>query len=76
MIPLGGDHLDDIAGFELVFKGDHATVHLGAHALMADFRMDFIGKINGRGAFGEGLDLSPGGKNIDLIRKKIHPDVF
>ena len=55
---------------------DHLFVHPGPGAVVAHFGMDGIGKINGRGPFGQHFYLALRGKNINLVGKQIDTDRF
>ena len=59
-LALGGEHLDDVAGLELVVERDDLAVDLRADAAVADVGVDLVGEVQRRRAGGERLDLALG----------------
>ena len=57
MVSRLGDDLDRIAVLELIFQRHDVPVHLGPDALVADIRMDAVGKIDGRRPLRKGLHI-------------------
>ena len=51
-LALGGEHLDDVPGLQLVVQRDDLVVHLRPHAAVADVGVDLIGEVERRGAGG------------------------
>src|SRR5512147_540602 len=57
-----------------VLEGDDLAVHLGAHALVADIGMDAVGKIDGRRALWQFLDVAARREDVDHVREKVSLD--
>lgn len=76
MMIFGSEDFDDITGFKLIFKGNHEPIDFGADTLVADFRVDHIGKINGCCPARQCFYFTTGGKHIYFIRKQIDANVF
>ena len=66
-----GEYLDHIPVFEPRIQRNDPPVHLCAHAMLAHFGVDSVGKIDGSGAFGEAFDLALGGENENFVLKQI-----
>src|SRR5208337_3934669 len=62
-----GDDFDDVAGMELVAQRNHASVDLGAGATVADFGVDGIGEVDGRGLARQHQDLALGREGVNLF---------
>lgn len=67
--------LDDIAVLKLSIELYELVVHLYASNMVADFGVDGIGKINGRGARWQIDDVAVRGEHEDSILKEILPHV-
>ncbi len=59
-LTLGGQHLDDVAGPQLVGQRHDLAVDLGADAAVADVGVDLVGEVQRRGPRGQRLDLALG----------------
>ena len=58
MVSRLGDDLDRIPVLELILQRNDVPVHLGADTLVADIRVDAVGKIDRRRPLGKGLHIS------------------
>ena len=63
----GGQDLDDIAVVQRRVVAGDAVIDLRADHGVADGGMDGVGKVDGRGAGGQGDDLALGRKDEDLV---------
>ena len=59
LVPGLGQDLDDVAAVQLVAQRHHAPVHLGAHAGVADFGVDGVGKVDRAWSRAAGRPLCP-----------------
>ena len=67
-----GQNFDHVAADDFMAQRHHLAVHLCAHALMADFRVHGIGKIDRRRAPGH-LEHAPFGREgVDFDGRQIH----
>ena len=66
-----GYYLNDIPGLKLVPQRYHLAVNPGSHAVMSDFAMNTVRKIDRCRPFGKRLNLSFRGKHIDFVREKL-----
>ena len=66
-LALGGEHLDDVAGLQLVVQRHDLAVDLRADAAVADVRVDLVGEVERRRAGGERLDLALRREDEDLL---------
>ena len=69
---LGGEHLHNVAVFQVGVIGHHPPVHPGPHHAVAHSRVDVVGKIDGGGSGGQALDVPVGGKDEHLVGEHIH----
>ena len=53
-------------------QGHEAMVHLGADAGVAHVGVEGVGKVERRGALGQGFELAFGGEDEDLRREEVH----
>src|SRR5882762_1393486 len=70
-VPLLRENLDHIAAHDFVAQGHHLPVNLGAHALMAYFRMHQISEVDRSGATRKLQHASLGSESINLHGSKI-----
>src|SRR5579884_128760 len=71
-VALLGENFHDVAAVELVAKGDNLAVHFGADALVADFRVDEIGEIDGSRAGGKFEHAALGSEGVHLGGSQVH----
>ena len=69
---LGGDDLDDIAVLQAVVKLHQPAVHLRADHVVADGRVDVVGKVDGRRAAGEVNDVALRREHKHLVGEHVH----
>ncbi len=70
-LPLGGQHLADVAGTQRVGERHDLAVDLGADAAMTDVGVDLVGEVQRGGAGGERLDLALGREDEDLVLEQV-----
>ena len=70
-LALGGQHLDDVAGLQLVVQRHDLAVDLRADAAVADLGVDLVGEVQRRRARGERLDLALGREDEDLLLEQV-----
>ena len=68
---LVGNNFHHVPAFERRGQGRKLAVDLGSHAMGPHVAVDKEGKIQGRGAFGQLLHFSGGGKDVDFLFKEI-----
>ena len=73
---LDGEHLDDVAGPQLVVQRHDLAVDLGADAAVADVGVDLVGEVQRRRAGGQRLDLALGGEHEDLVLEQVDLEVL
>jgi len=66
------ENFHHVAAHDFVAQRDHLAVHFGADALVADFGVHGVGKINWGGAPRQFQDASFGSEGIDLDGREIH----
>ena len=73
-LALGGQHLDDVSGAQLVVQGHDLAVDAGADAAVPDVGVDLVGEVQRGGSRGQRFDLALGGEDIDLVLEE-HVDL-
>ena len=71
---LGGNDLYLVAGVQDLAQFYKALVHLGGYGLVADFRMDEVGEIQGGGAFLDGALVAFGREHVNVLGGKVIVD--
>ena len=61
------EDLDDVAGMQLVAQRHHASVDLGADAGVADFGVNRVSEVDGRGVARQHHDLALGREGVNLF---------
>ncbi len=72
----GSDDFNDVTCFQLIRQRHHASVDFCTGALIADFGMNHISKIDRCRAPRQCFDFSSRRKNINLIGEKIDAHIF
>src|SRR5690625_27433 len=72
----GGADFDHITALKFCTQRYKDIIDFTGDRLIADIRMDIIGKVNGTGPAGQRDDFTFRGKDVDRIREKIDLDVF
>ena len=68
---LRGQHLDDVAGAQLVVQRHDVAVDLGADAAVADVGVDGVGEVERGRAGGEVLHFALRGEDEDLVLEEV-----
>ena len=69
------DDFNRVSVFQLVSQRNDVPVHLGADALMADFRMDAVGEVDRSRTLRKGSHVAVRCKHIDLFGEQGHLQV-
>src|SRR5205823_5560822 len=70
-LALGGQHLDDVPGAQLVGEWDDLAVDLRADAAVADVGVDLVCEVEWRGARRKRLDLALRGEHEYLVLEQV-----
>ena len=68
---LGGEDFDDITMLEFSGEAAHLAVNFDAHDMIANFRVETIGEIEGERAFWQVNNVSFGSVDKNFIGKEI-----
>ena len=75
-LALAREHLDAVAGLQLVGQRHDAAVDLGAHAAVAELGVDLVGEVQRRRADGQRLDLALWREDEDLLVDQVVLEVL
>ena len=67
-----GENFDHVAADDLMAQRNHLAVHFCAHALVADFGVHGISKVDWRGAAGQLQNPAFGREGVNFDRRQIH----
>ena len=70
-LALGGQHLDDVAGAQLIGERHDLAVDLCADAAVTDIRVNLVGEVQRRRAGGQRLDLALRGEHEHLVLEQV-----